>query len=208
MHQERLTIDSFVNVVSRKGALRVKFQLGTGFVCMIAFVMAYGCQPNDANAREATPSPQNPMAIEETRTKSEAAIRELINGFVKAIRAKDIDGVMSTFAPEVISFDLGPPLQHGGGETFKKRWQELFESFQGPIGYEVRDLSITAGDDVAFSHSLNRISGTMKNGRKTDRWLRWTACYRKTNSKWLIIHEQVSVPVDVRNGKAILDLKP
>jgi ketosteroid isomerase-like protein len=38
-----------------------------------------------------------------------------------------------------------------------KRWQALFESYQNPIDYEVRDLSITAGDDVAFSHSLNRM---------------------------------------------------
>ena len=148
------------------------------------------------------------MTVEEDKTKNEVAIRELMDGFVKAIRAKDIQGVMSVFAPEVVSFDLGPPLQHGGGETFMKRWQELFESYQDRIDYEVRDLSITAGDDVAFSHSLNRIGGTMKNGQKADRWLRWTACYRKTNGKWLIVHEQVSVPVDVGNGKALLDLKP
>ena len=89
-----------------------------------------------------------------------------------------------------------------------KRWQELFDLYQNSIYYEVRELSITAGDDVAFSHSLNRISGTMKDGQQTDRWLRWTAGYRKTNGKWLIVHEQVSVPVDLGNGKAILDLKP
>jgi ketosteroid isomerase-like protein len=115
---------------------------------------------------------------------------------------------MSVFAPEVISFELGPPLQHGGGATFMKRWIELFESYPGSIDYEVRDLSVTAADDVAFSHSLNRISGMMKNGKKTDRWLRWTACYRKTNGKWLIVHEQVSVPVDLRSGKEVLGLKP
>ena len=148
------------------------------------------------------------MTTEENRTKNEAQIRELIDGFVKAIRARDIHGVISVFSPEVVSFDLGPPLQHGGGKPFMKRWQDLVESFQGPIDYEVRDLSITAADDVAFSHSLNRMSGTMKNGRKTDRWLRWTACYRKTNGKWLIVHEQVSVPVDLANGKAMLDLTP
>ena len=165
-------------------------------------------RPNEANVRNATLSPQNPMTIEENRTKNEAAIRGLIDGFVKAIRAKDINGVMSVFAPEIVSFDLGPPLQHGGGEPFLKRWQELFESYQNPIDYEARDLSITAGDDMAFSHSLNRMSGTMKNGQKTDRWLRWTACYRKINGKWLIVHEQVSVPVDLGNGKAMLDLKP
>jgi uncharacterized protein (TIGR02246 family) len=146
--------------------------------------------------------------IEENRTKNEAAIRKLIDGFVKAIHAKDMNGVMSVFAPDVVSFDLGPPLHHGGGEAFMKRWHELFGSYQSPIDYEVRGLSIVAGDDVAFSHSLNRIGGTMKNGRKTDRWLRWTACYQETNGKWLIVHEQVSVPVDLGNGKAMLDLKP
>lgn len=148
------------------------------------------------------------MTNKETGTKNEAAIRELIDGFVKAIHAKDIQGVMSVFVPEVISFDLGPPLEHAGGEAFTKRWLELFESYQSPIDYEVRDLSITAGDDVAFSHSLNRVSGTLQNGRKSSRWLRWIACYRKNNGKWLIAHEHVSVPVDVRAGKAVLDLKP
>jgi ketosteroid isomerase-like protein len=46
------------------------------------------------------------MAIEENRTNNESAIRELIGNFVKAIRATDLYGVMSVFAPEVVSFDL------------------------------------------------------------------------------------------------------
>jgi uncharacterized protein (TIGR02246 family) len=163
---------------------------------------------NQANGRNATSSAQDPMTTDNNRTKDEAVMRELIDGFVKAIRAKDIHGVMSVFAPEVVSFDLGPPLQHGGGETFMKRWRELFEAYQNPVDYEVRDLSITVGDDVAFSHSLNRVSGITQNGQKSDRWLRWTVCYRKTNGKWLIVHEQVSVPIDVRSGEAVLDLKP
>lgn len=146
--------------------------------------------------------------MQEDRTTNEAAIRELIDGFVEAVRAKDINGVMSVYAPDLVAFDVVPPLQYVGAEAFRKVWQEVFETFQGPIPYEVRDLSITAGDDVAFSHSLNRNSGTMKNGQKTDLWLRWTACYRKTNGKWRIAHLQISVPVDLRTGKAVLDLKP
>ena len=173
-----------------------KQTVSIAFACAVALVFA------------GSASTSNPMTVKESIAKNDAAIRELIDGFVKAIRTKDINGVMSVFAPEVVSFDLGPPLQHGGGETFMKRWQELFESYQSPIDYEVRDLSVTAGDDVAFSHSLNRIGGTMKNGQKSDRWLRWTAGYRKSNGKWLIVHEQVSVPVDMRNGKAALDLRP
>jgi uncharacterized protein (TIGR02246 family) len=148
------------------------------------------------------------MTMENDRTKNEAAIRELIDGYVNAVRAKDIDGVMSVYAPDLVAFDVVPPLQYVGAEAFRKVWQRFFETFQAPIPYEVRDLSITAGDDVAFSHSLNRNSGTMKNGQKTDRWLRWTACYRKTSGKWRIAHLQVSVPVDLRTGEAMLGLKP
>ena len=183
-------------------------KVGTISFWIIAVGTAFSHWPNVANARDPAPSAQNSVAMEESKTKNEAAIRELVDGFVKAIRGKEMNGVMSVFAPEVVSFDLGPPLQHGGGDEFKKRWQELFESYEGPIRYEVRDLSITTGDDVAFSHSLNRISGTLKNGQRSDRWLRWTAGYQKTNGKWVIVHEQVSVPVDVKSGKAMMDLKP
>src|SRR5581483_11546388 len=183
----------------------MKFRIGSIFLCAVALVTVFSRLTNEGNAGNLT---VNTMTAKENSTKNEAEIRELVDGFVKAIRARDINGVMSVFAPDVVSFDLGPPLQHGGGQEFTKRWQELFESYQGPIDYEVHNLSITAGDDVAFSHSLNRIGGTIKNGQKTDRWLRWTACYRKTDGKWLVVHEQVSVPVDVKNGKAILDLKP
>jgi uncharacterized protein (TIGR02246 family) len=148
------------------------------------------------------------MTIAENRTRDDTEIREVIDGFVNAIRAKDIDRVMSVFAPDVVSFDVGAPLQHGGGEIFMSRWQELFDAYEGPIDYELRDLAITVGEDVAFSHSLNRIGGTMKNGRKAERWLRWTVCCLKIDGKWLIVHEHVSVPVEIPTGKALLDLKP
>jgi len=148
------------------------------------------------------------MTTEESRAKNEAAIRELIDRFAKAFRAKDVSGVMSVFAPEIVSFDILPPLQAVGAETFVKHWQEFFESHQGPMHVEFPDVHITAGDDVAFSHCLHRVKGRTKNDKQTDYWLRWTACYRKTNGKWLIVHEQVSVPTDLRSGKAMLDLTP
>lgn len=141
----------------------------------------------------------------ENRAADESAIRQLIDDFVRAIRAKDIEGVMSVFAPDVVSFDLAPPLQHGGGRPFRRRWQELFDSYQGSIDYEIRDLTVAAHDVVAFSHSLNRTGGTLRNGQRSDRWLRWTACYGKFGGGWLIVHEHVSVPVDPRSGTAVFD---
>jgi ketosteroid isomerase-like protein len=102
------------------------------------------------------------------------------------------------------SFDIEPPLQY----VHTKHWKLTFAAYRGPIDYEMRDLSVTAGDDVAFAHSLNHVRGTMKNGRKTDLWVRWTACFRKSEGKWMIMHDHVSVPVQLETGKALLDLQP
>jgi len=163
---------------------------------------------NETNAHNASLSLEKTMTIKENTANNEAEIRELIERFAKAFRAKDVDGCMSVFAPEIVSFDIIPPLQAVGAETFVKHWQEFFESYRGPIHVEFPDVSVTAGDDVAFSYCLHRIIGTLQNGHKTDFWLRWTAGWRKTNGNWLIVHEQVSVPVDLGSGKAMMDLKP
>ena len=45
---------------------------------------------------------------------------------------------LTVFSSEVVSFDMGPPLQHGVEVEFMKRWRELFEAYEGPIDYEVR----------------------------------------------------------------------
>ena len=148
------------------------------------------------------------MAVEDNKKNDEAEIQRVIEGGVEAIRDKNIEGVMSLYAQEVVSFDIMPPLRYVGAEAFRKPWEEVLSSFQGPIGYEIHDLSITVGEDVAFTHSLNRISGTMNTGQQTALWLRWTACWRRVNGKWLIVHHQNSVPVDLETGRAVLDLKP
>jgi ketosteroid isomerase-like protein len=82
-------------------------------------------------------------------------------------------------------------------------------TFEGPIGFEIRDLAITTGDDVAFSHSLNRISGKRTDGQTTDVWVRSTVCFRKVDGEWMVVHEHASVPFYMDGSfRASVDLKP
>ena len=138
----------------------------------------------------------------------EAQIRKLIDDREKAVRARDVDGSVANIAPDIVWFDVVNPLQHLGSDALKKRAEEWFASFEGAIGYETRELSITAGDDVASSHGLNHVSATKIGGGQLDMWWRTTVCYRKIDEKWMVTHEHNSVPFDVESGKASLDLKP
>jgi ketosteroid isomerase-like protein len=93
-------------------------------------------------------------------------------------------------------------------DAIRKRLEEWFSSFQGPIGFEVRGLSVVTGDDVAFCHFLSGVRGTTIDGAQINMWYRTTVCYRKLDGKWVITHEHDSVPFNVANGNASLDLTP
>lgn len=148
------------------------------------------------------------MVADNTRALEEAQIQTLLEQRVKAVRARDINGVMSGSAPDILLFDIANPLQTLGIEAARKRAEAWTASLEGRIGHEIWDLSITTGDDVAFSHSLNRLIGTTNTGRKIDMYWRATVCFRKIDGKWLITHEHNSVPFDPATGRASVDLKP
>jgi uncharacterized protein (TIGR02246 family) len=141
---------------------------------------------------------------------NEVEIRELYDRWAKAFRVHDLDGIMSVYAPgdEVIGYDIVPPLQYVGKDKYRKDYEEFLSQYQGPIDIEYRDLRIVAGENVAFIHALERMNGTLKNGQKSDLWVRGTSGLRKIDGKWLIVHDHISVPADFETGKAVLDLKP
>jgi len=157
-----------------------------------------------ACARGATQKQREVSVKTDEKSADETQIVRQIDGLVEAVRSKNLERTMAFYSPEIVSFDLEPPLQYVG----TKRWRQTFAAFDGPIGYEISDLSITTGNDLAFAHSLNHSSGTLRNGTRSEHWVRWTACFRKVDGNWLIVHDHVSVPVDPATGKASMDLKP
>ena len=149
------------------------------------------------------------MTAGSSRASDEAQIRRLIDTWAEAIRAKDVDAVMSHFAADIVTFDLAPPLQSTGADALRQSLEAWFPTFRGPVGYEVHDLSITTGDDVAFCRSLNRISGTRTDGEETDVWVRATVGLRRIDGRWQVTHEHSSVPFYMDGSyRAAVDLEP
>jgi uncharacterized protein (TIGR02246 family) len=148
------------------------------------------------------------MTTAASTTTNADQIRALIDDRVRAIADKDVEALVAKVAPGVVSFDALPPLRRIGPEAIRTRLQEWFGGYDCPIGYEVRDLHITAGDDIAFAHYLYRVTGRMTNGNEVDMWVRTTMGLQQTDGVWVIAHEHNSVPFDAESGKASLDLTP
>ncbi|MEJ2853416.1 MULTISPECIES: YybH family protein [unclassified Saccharothrix] len=138
----------------------------------------------------------------------EAGIRERIGAIAQGIRDKDLEGLARLYAPDVVSFDIDPPLQHVGVEAKLENWARVFTFFAEPT-YEVRDLTVVVGGEVAYAHFFGRLSGTLASGATTTgMWVRGTLCFREVEGTWLIAHDQVSVPLDIATGRGVTDLEP
>jgi len=141
----------------------------------------------------------------------EAQIRQLISEKEALMRSKDASGLVSRYAPEIVQFDLAPPLQHSGPEVLDPSGvQGWFATFDGPLDYEVRDLAVTAGEDVAFCTSLERLTATPQGTAESfTLWFRVTVGLRKTDGTWRITHEHSSTPFYMDGSfQAALDLQP
>jgi ketosteroid isomerase-like protein len=143
-----------------------------------------------------------------TMNPEESEVKALMDRRSEAFRLKDVERAMALFSADVVYFDLVPPLRYSGAAALRERFDDWFRRWKSPIGQELRDLTVLARGDMAAAHMLIRTSGTLNDGRTVGYWVRTSDFCLRSNGKWLITHEHVSFPVDVRSGNAVMNLAP
>ena len=138
----------------------------------------------------------------------EGAIRALIGERIAALRERNGPRAVAVLAPDIVAFELAPPLVADGAADAAAA-QAWLDGFEGPVETEMRDLTLHVCGDVAFCHSLNRLRATRKSGGAVDLWMRSTLGLRKRDGVWTIVHGHTSVPFRMDGSfTAALDLEP
>ncbi|MFJ9781017.1 YybH family protein [Amycolatopsis sp. NPDC101161] len=138
----------------------------------------------------------------------ESEVARHIGKIIDGLRAKDLDALRELYAPDVVSFDVEPPLQHVGVDAKLKNWAKVFAIFE-TVDYELRDLDVTVSAGLAVGHGFGRVSGTRPGGTPVaGMWVRATFVLRETGDGWVIVHDQASVPFDMATGTGVTDLEP
>jgi len=140
----------------------------------------------------------------------EESIRALMQRFVDAFNAGDIDAIMKNYMPDksLVVFDVVPRREYHGADAYREDWKEMFSRFKGKPKIEMSDLGITVDGKVGFGYSFMHVTGTDAQGQPVDRTVRVTDGYRKIDGNWLIALEHISLPVNLMTGKAVLTSKP
>lgn len=134
------------------------------------------------------------MGEKKNTSEDELAVRNTIESWAAAVRCKDYEGILRNHASDVVMFDVPPPFQIKGIEAYKKSWDLFFSWSKEPIPFEVTEMKITAGTDVAFAVATMRCAEPGINGEPKKLDFRLTIGLRKIGGQWTITHEHHSVP--------------
>ena len=128
------------------------------------------------------------------KTIGEAAIRALVESWARAVRNRNLSGILANHAPDIVMFDVPPPLQSKGIEAYERTWALFYSWSDDPVVFEISDMNITAGEDVAFATALMRCAPAGQNGKRAELDFRLTLGLRKIGDQWTITHEHHSIP--------------
>ena len=138
-----------------------------------------------------------------------AEVTGFYDRFATAFRNKDLSGIMSLYVHDdsLFAFDVSPPHEYVGWTAYRADWRDLFASFRGPVHFTIAELGITVSGDVAYTHSLQHVSGKSSDGKYEHLVIRVTDVLRKFGDRWLIVQQHVSVPIYADSGEADWDSK-
>jgi ketosteroid isomerase-like protein len=121
---------------------------------------------------------------------AESQIQAAIEAWADAVRRHDFFGILAHHGQDIVMFDLPPPLQSRGMDEYKKTWDLFFKYHKPSQAFDIEELAITAGEDVAFAVAIMRCGA----GTQGEFLFRLTVGLRNIDGDWRITHEHHSVP--------------
>jgi ketosteroid isomerase-like protein len=110
---------------------------------------------------------------------AETQINALIEAWADAVRRHDLSGILAHHEQDIVMFDVPPPLQSRGMDEYKKTW-DLFLRYHKPSqAFDIEELAITAGEDVAFAVAIVRCGSGTFSGPPEEAGIR-QACVSKS----------------------------
>jgi ketosteroid isomerase-like protein len=136
-------------------------------------------------------------------------IREVLDRQIAGMRKGDVEDLVARFTPDAALYSLAPPLRQADPRdaTGLAAW---FATFDGPVDYDITELEIETGGDVAYAHGLARLTATPQGSSEPfTLWFRLTSGLRKVDGEWRVTHEHQSVPFHMDGSfAAAVELRP
>jgi ketosteroid isomerase-like protein len=131
--------------------------------------------------------------------------RSVFDRYVDAVRASDVDALLSLYADDVHVFDMMEPFERHGTETGRDMIEAWFGHEKGQPSCVIEDLHIEESGDLALARASVCFVVTMADGVKEQMWTRATWGLRRVEDEWKIMLEHTSVPLSGEDMQPMYD---
>jgi ketosteroid isomerase-like protein len=127
---------------------------------------------------------------------TESQIKAVIEAWAGAVRRHDLSGILAHHEQDIVMFDVPQPLQSRGMDEYRKTWDLFFKYHKPSQAFDIEELAITAGEDVAFAFAIMRCGSDSFSGPAEEGGFlfRLTIGLCNVDGDWRIAHEYHSVP--------------
>ena len=122
----------------------------------------------------------------------------------KAANAPNADEAMKYYdqSDDLVEFDMaGPPREYVGPKAVHDDFAKAFTGVKN-IKVNFIELNVVTDGNLGFARSVQRFTATGPDGKPIDITFRQSDFLHKVNGEWKIMHQHISVPVDMKTGKA------
>ncbi|MEG0482927.1 MAG: nuclear transport factor 2 family protein [Acinetobacter sp.] len=119
-----------------------------------------------------------------------------------AVIGQQVDHLLGHCADDISMFDVSTQLD--GINAYKQEWEKFSPYFNANVQIVRRDIKIYASDELAVLHCHSKIENNLLKDQVKMPWCRTTLCLKKQQGQWLVVHQHISMPVDMMTGKAIV----
>jgi|SRR3984957_15419980 uncharacterized protein (TIGR02246 family) len=137
------------------------------------------------------------MTVDRSQTpaaQDEAEIHALIERWARAVREEDRPTIRGDHDPDMLMFDVPPPLVSRGLDAYMVTWDLFFSCAERPVAFDFHDVKVTCGADVAFATALGKCTSVDPDGKREPLEFRLTMGLKKIGGRWRVMHEHHSLP--------------
>lgn len=136
------------------------------------------------------------MVSAERQLEDEREIRDLLETWAAAVRRRDLAGILRNHSTDILMFDVPPPLQCRGIDAYRRTWDVFFSWSHDPVKFDISEMDVIAGADVAFAAATMRCAGREASGEDIELDFRLTVGLQKIGGQWIVTHEHHSIPAE------------
>jgi ketosteroid isomerase-like protein len=126
-------------------------------------------------------------------TDNETQIKQIVENWAKAVRNKDIDGILAYHSDNFVMYDVPEPFQSVGLDAYRKTW-DLFFKYTKLGVFDIHEINIIADDNVGFVYAKMQCADKSNTIDFVPLDFRLTIGLKKINGQWTILHEHHSIP--------------